>query len=99
VLPPAEGSDGQTASDDLPERRQVGVYTTQVLHSAVAQSGGDHFVEHEEGAGVDGQAASCLEELLRCRHRALTDARLHYQGGHFVAVSVEGLLEVPHVVV
>ena len=62
---PADGADGQSAADDLAERRQVGRHRVLGLGAAVAQAEpGDHLVEHQQCADPVAFGAQTLQEAI-----------------------------------
>jgi len=74
--PARDGRSGQSARDDLPERREVGDDAGLALHAARrdAEAGYD-LVEQKYRPGLAGELACGLEEARRQRDRSARGAR------------------------
>ena len=58
----AEGAEGQTATEVLAQRRQVGRNAQQLLPPAAGQPRSHHLIEDQQGAAAIGQFAQALQE-------------------------------------
>ena len=68
VLPPAEGADGKSSTDNFAQGSQVRGNPVGFLGPSLSHPEADDLVEYEQASVVLGEVAEHVQELRVCRH-------------------------------